>query len=124
MNGTHYFLTIVDHYFKSTWTILLHDKTFVPKVVTDFCVMVQTQFDAQIKVIRTDNETKFLNQACQQLFLSQDIIHQTTCSYTPNKMRGRRLNTNTSYKFPEPLYSKRLSHSHSGKRQFSMQPTL
>ncbi|KAL0447877.1 UNVERIFIED_CONTAM: Retrovirus-related Pol polyprotein from transposon RE2 [Sesamum latifolium] len=45
----------------------------------------KTQFDAKVKVIRTDNGAEFLSTQCQVLFQNNGILHQRTCSYTPQQ---------------------------------------
>jgi len=47
--------------------------------------MINTQFGLKVKVLRTDNGTKFLNSKCKELFSSLGIVHQTSCSYTPQQ---------------------------------------
>lgn len=47
--------------------------------------MVGNQFGVNIKVIRTDNGTEFMNQNCRTLFLDAGIIHQRSCPYTPQQ---------------------------------------
>lgn len=65
ISGAKYVLTLVYDHLKATWTFLLHDKTQVFKTLHDFFFsLVQNQFQKQIKVIRTDNGSKFVNIYC------------------------------------------------------------
>ncbi|GJU11703.1 ribonuclease H-like domain-containing protein [Tanacetum coccineum] len=43
------------------------------------------QFEIKVKVIRSDNGTEFVNNKMSDLFTSLGIIHQTSCSYTPQQ---------------------------------------
>lgn len=52
-------------------------------VLSDFVVLMEKQFLAKIKTIRTDNGKEFLNEFCRNLFMLKGIVHQTTCVYTP-----------------------------------------
>lgn len=83
LQGFKYFLTIVDDCTRSTWTIMLIDKASTFTVVQNFIFMVQNQFNAKVKTIRTNNDTEFINKQCQTLFESLGIVHQLTCPYTP-----------------------------------------
>ncbi|KAK4395433.1 Retrovirus-related Pol polyprotein from transposon TNT 1-94 [Sesamum angolense] len=47
--------------------------------------MIHTQFGAVIKTLRSDNGSEFLNKDCQSLFHELGIIHQTSCTYTPQQ---------------------------------------
>ncbi|KAL3371764.1 hypothetical protein AABB24_008346 [Solanum stoloniferum] len=45
----------------------------------------KTQFGRCVKVIRSDNETKFVNTICKDVFKRFGIVHQTSCAYTPQQ---------------------------------------
>jgi hypothetical protein len=47
-----------------------------------FHKMICTQFDARVKVLRTDNGTEYLESGFQAYLGSRGIIHQTSCVYT------------------------------------------
>ena len=51
-------------------------------LLIDFHKLILTQFDKRIKVIRSDNGFEFLGEQCQNFFKREEIIHQTSCSYT------------------------------------------
>lgn len=48
-------------------------------------MMVQTQFATNIKVLRSDNGGEYVNHDLAEFFLSQGMIHQTSCPYTPQQ---------------------------------------
>jgi len=54
------FLTIVDDYSRYTWIFPLKQKSEVVKILEDFVVFIQTQFETIIKVIRSDNRTEYI----------------------------------------------------------------
>ncbi|XP_026387812.1 uncharacterized protein LOC113282888 [Papaver somniferum] len=58
--GAHYFLTIVDDYSRCVWVYLIAHKTEVVQIFQNFCAMARTQFDRQVKKVRSDNGTEFL----------------------------------------------------------------
>ena len=75
-----YFLTIVDDYSRCTWVDLLKSKSETQALIQQFSIMVETQFDAKIKCLRSDNGTKFI---MKDFFKSKGILHQLSCVETP-----------------------------------------
>ncbi|XP_019260320.1 PREDICTED: uncharacterized protein LOC109238342 [Nicotiana attenuata] len=43
------------------------------------------KFNKTLKVVRSDNESEFVNSVCTTLFQKYGIIHQKTCVYTPQQ---------------------------------------
>nr|GEW68317.1 integrase, catalytic region, zinc finger, CCHC-type, peptidase aspartic, catalytic [Tanacetum cinerariifolium] len=62
---------------------LLTDET--PEVLIDFLRLVQRGLQAQVRIVRTDKETKFLNQNLQEYFAAEGIHHQTFVARTPEQ---------------------------------------
>jgi len=52
-------MIIIDDYLRYTWVFPLKQKYEVVKILKDFVIFIQTQFETIIKVIRSDNETEF-----------------------------------------------------------------
>ncbi|XP_075101656.1 uncharacterized protein LOC142177092 [Nicotiana tabacum] len=50
-----------------------------------FAKRTPTNFDKQVKCVRTDNGFEFVNSVCHALFKNLGIIHQRTCVYTPQQ---------------------------------------
>ena len=44
---------------------------------------MKTQFHAQVKVLRTDNGTEYVNKEFSNFLSTNGILHQTTCLDTP-----------------------------------------
>jgi hypothetical protein len=82
MLGFKYFLTIVDDKSRFTWIYLLKLKSEASTYIKHFCSMVKTQFETNIKCIRSDNGTEFL---LKKFYLENGIIHQTSCVSTPQQ---------------------------------------
>ena len=59
IHGQKYFLTIVDDYSRYTWVFPLKQKSEVVKILENFVVFIQTQFETPIKVIRSDMRLNF-----------------------------------------------------------------
>nr|GEW47304.1 hypothetical protein [Tanacetum cinerariifolium] len=76
---------IVDDYSRYTWTYFLRSKDETPKVLIDFLILVQRGLHAQVRTVRTDKGTKFLNQTLHAYFASEGILHQTSIARTPEQ---------------------------------------
>ena len=59
---------------------MLKSKVDAPLSIQNFVSFTETKFGAEIKTIRTNNETEF---SMNSYFASKGIIHQTTCIETP-----------------------------------------
>ncbi|GAA0138428.1 transmembrane signal receptor [Lithospermum erythrorhizon] len=84
-DGFQYFLTIMDDFTCITWTHLLVMKSNALSILQHFVQYVYTQFQACVKIIRTDNVLEFLSKDAKDFYTSQGIQHQTTCAYTPHQ---------------------------------------
>ena len=60
----------------------MHTKFETRKIIINFITYVETQFDSQVKTIRSDNGAEFL---MHDLYARKGIIHQTTCIETPEQ---------------------------------------
>jgi len=84
-NGYKYFLTIVDDYSRATWTHLLAAKSNAFPILKSFLAFVHTQFQTTVKIIRSDNGVEFSNSPAIAFYNSHGIIHQTSCTATPQQ---------------------------------------
>nr|GEX10136.1 hypothetical protein [Tanacetum cinerariifolium] len=85
INGKRYVLVIVDDYSRYTWTHFLRSKDETPEVLIYFLRLVQRGLHAQVRIIRTDKGTKFLNQTLHAYFAAEGILHQTSVARTPEQ---------------------------------------
>nr|GEW31558.1 hypothetical protein [Tanacetum cinerariifolium] len=85
INGKRYVLVIVDDYSRYTWTYFLRSKDETPEVLIDFLRLVQRGLQAQVRVVRTDKGTEFLNQTLHAYFTAEWILHQTSVARTPEQ---------------------------------------
>nr|GEX22587.1 hypothetical protein [Tanacetum cinerariifolium] len=83
--GKRYVLVIVDDYFRYTWTHFLRSTDETPEVLIDFLRLVQRGLQAQVRVVRTNKGTKFLNQTLHAYFATEGILHQTSVARTPEQ---------------------------------------
>nr|GFB53025.1 retrovirus-related Pol polyprotein from transposon TNT 1-94 [Tanacetum cinerariifolium] len=85
INGKKYVLVIVDDYSRYTWTHFLRSKDETPEVLIDFLRLVQRGLHAQVRIVRTDKGTKFLNKTIHVYFASKGINQQTSVARTPEQ---------------------------------------
>lgn len=84
-NGFRFFLTIVDDKSRMCWLYLLRLKSDVFPVLKSFVALVKTQFNKDVKRIRSDNGTEFFNHDCSVFLNSLGIVHESSCPYTPQQ---------------------------------------
>nr|GEZ22010.1 retrovirus-related Pol polyprotein from transposon TNT 1-94 [Tanacetum cinerariifolium] len=85
INGKRYVLVIVDDYSRYNLTHFLRSKDETPKVLIDFLRLVQRGLHAQVRIVRTDKGTEFLNNTLHTHFASEGILHQTSVARTPKQ---------------------------------------
>uniref|UniRef100_A0A5B6Z677 Putative polyprotein n=1 Tax=Davidia involucrata TaxID=16924 RepID=A0A5B6Z677_DAVIN len=83
LSGYRWFVTFIDCYSRVTWVYLLRHKDEVFSCFRTFHKMVSTQFDAKIRVLRSDNGTEYANGEFRAYLADHGILHQTTCVDTP-----------------------------------------
>lgn len=84
-DGKRYFLTMVDGYSRYTWLVLLNCKFEVIVALRNFFSMIRNVFFSTIKVLRTDNGCEFFNSQVANLLQFLSVIHQSSCTYTPQQ---------------------------------------
>nr|GEW78888.1 hypothetical protein [Tanacetum cinerariifolium] len=85
INGKRYVLVIVDDYSRYTWTHFLRFKDETSKVLINFLRLVQRGLQAQVRIVRTDKGTKFLNQTLHAYVAAEGILHQMSVARTPKQ---------------------------------------
>nr|GEY02040.1 hypothetical protein [Tanacetum cinerariifolium] len=85
INGKKYVLVIVDDYSRYTWSYFLRSKAKTHEVLIDFLRLVQRGLHAQVRTVRTDKGTEFLNKILHAYFSSEGINHQTSVARTPEQ---------------------------------------
>ncbi|WVZ69158.1 hypothetical protein U9M48_017993 [Paspalum notatum var. saurae] len=83
--GHRWFVIFIDDSSRYTWLYLLKRKSDVFSVFKDLCTLIQNQFGATIKTLRSDNGTEYINMEFEQFLVSLGIEHQTTCVNTPEQ---------------------------------------
>ncbi|KAA0050638.1 Beta-galactosidase [Cucumis melo var. makuwa] len=86
-SGKRWFVTFIDDHTRLIWVFLVSDKSEVTSVFQDFYNIVETQFNIKIAILRSDNGREFPNHTPNEFLSSKGIVHQSSCAYTPNKMK-------------------------------------
>nr|GEV18672.1 hypothetical protein [Tanacetum cinerariifolium] len=63
----------------------LRSKDETPEVLIDFLRLIQRGLHAQVRIVRTDKGTEFLNKTLYAYFASEGILHQTSVTRTPEQ---------------------------------------
>jgi transposase InsO family protein len=83
--GYRWYIIFVDDFSRMTWLYLLKTKEEVKEIFKIFINMVKTQFERNIKVIRSDNGTEYLNHDVRIILQNNGIIHETSYVGTPQQ---------------------------------------
>ena len=78
-----YFVTFIDEKSKYTWLTLLPSKDRVLEACMNFQAYVSNQYNATVKVLRSDNGGEYISNAFKSHLAKHGIVHQTSCPYTP-----------------------------------------
>nr|GEZ89050.1 integrase, catalytic region, zinc finger, CCHC-type, peptidase aspartic, catalytic [Tanacetum cinerariifolium] len=85
LKGNDLLTVIVEVYSRYTWTHFLRSKDETPEVLINFLRLVQRGLHAQVRIVRTDKGTKFLNKTLYVYFASEGIHHQTSVARIPKQ---------------------------------------
>ena len=77
-NELKYFVLFIEDFSKANRLYLLKSKDEVFDCFYEFLCLIETQFNAKLKIFRSDNGTEFKNRKFSSLFREKCIIHQTT----------------------------------------------
>ncbi|GJU96017.1 retrovirus-related pol polyprotein from transposon TNT 1-94 [Tanacetum coccineum] len=70
---------------KTTPSSKRRSKDETPEVLIDFLKLVQRGLHAQVRTVRTDKGTEFLNKTLHAYFVQEGIEHQTSTARTPEQ---------------------------------------
>ncbi|GJV96764.1 putative RNA-directed DNA polymerase [Tanacetum coccineum] len=102
-DGFRYFLTIVDDYTRAVWIYLIKTKDEVYYHFVSYINMILNQFKCNIKTVRSDNGSEFVNNKMTELFNSLGIIHHLLVLTLLSKMELLRGSTNTFLMLPSSV---------------------
>ena len=85
ITGSRWFVTFIDDHTRVTWVFLMKEKSEVGWIFEIFHTMVQTQFQTNIKVLRTNNGREYYNSMLNFYLQKNGIVHQSSCVDTPQQ---------------------------------------
>ncbi|CAO2841169.1 unnamed protein product [Amaranthus hypochondriacus] len=80
-----YFVLFIDDCTRMSWVYFLKHKSEVFDVFVKFHTMIRTQFQKQIRILRSDNGKEYVNHKMDKFMSHHGLIHQTTCPNTPQQ---------------------------------------
>ena len=80
-----FYVIFADDFTRFTWLFLLERKSDVFPVFLHFNSLVETQFSAKIKTLRSDGGGEFVNAKFKSFCLEHDILHQFSYPYSPQQ---------------------------------------
>lgn len=83
--GSRWFVTFIDDHTRVTWVFLMKGKLEVGSIFENFHKMVQTQFQSNIQILRTDNGGEYFHHTLGTYLAKNGIVHQTSCPYSPRQ---------------------------------------
>jgi transposase InsO family protein len=85
IDGSKYYLVIVDDYSRFTWVFFLQDKSQTQETLRGFLRRAQNEFSLRIKKIRSDNGMEFKNSQIEGFLQEEGIKHEFSSPYTPQQ---------------------------------------
>lgn len=83
--GCTYFVTFIDDFSRKVFVYVLKSKSEVFGKFVEFKIYAENQTGKQIKVIRTDNGTEYLNKQFMELCKKNGIKHEKSTAYSPQQ---------------------------------------
>nr|GEX47469.1 retrovirus-related Pol polyprotein from transposon TNT 1-94 [Tanacetum cinerariifolium] len=85
VNGKKYILVIVDDYSRLSWVKFLRSKDEAQDFIIKFLKMIQVRLKVPVRLIQTDNGTKFVNQTLREYYKEVGISHETSVARSPQQ---------------------------------------
>ncbi|KAK1609790.1 hypothetical protein QYE76_033463 [Lolium multiflorum] len=83
--GANYMLTIIDDYSRKVWPYFLKHKSDVFNAFKKWKVMVETQTEKKVKILRTDNGMEFCSNEFDEFCSNDGMVRHHTIPYTPQQ---------------------------------------
>ncbi|KAF8784634.1 Retrovirus-related Pol polyprotein like [Argiope bruennichi] len=95
IGGSQYFVSFIDDLSRMTFVYFLKHKSKVFEKFRIFQSHVEKQTGRSIKVLQSDNGTKYINNEMMKYLESKGIQHQTSIPFTPEQMEVAERNNRT-----------------------------
>jgi len=83
--GFQYFVTFIDDFSRCTWLFLMKNRSGLFSIFQYFFNEIKNQFGVSIRILCSDNAREYLSHSFNTFMKSHDILHQTSCAYTPQQ---------------------------------------
>ena len=83
--GFQYFITFINDYSRCTWLFLMKTRAKSFSIFHKCHAEVRTQFNISICILRSDNAKEYLFGPFSSFLSSHEILHQSSCTYTPQQ---------------------------------------
>lgn len=83
--GYRYVVTFIDDFTRFAWMYPLKEKGDVFERFKAFKLLVEKQYDATIKILRSDNGGEYLSDEFKRFLQSSGMLHQLTVPYSPHQ---------------------------------------
>ena len=85
MSRKRFALVMVDDYSKYTWILFLHSKDETPQLIIDHVKKIELEANLPVRMIRSDNGTKFKNSILNDFCTENGISRQFSAPRTPQQ---------------------------------------
>lgn len=112
-NGEKYLLTLLDDYTGLSVVVALKNKTQVLAAMQEQISMLETQSGQQLKEMRTDNGTEYVNDKVLQYLRAKGVVDQHSMPHTPQQNgKAERLNRTLQERVRAMLIESAMSNSY------------
>lgn len=87
LGNAKYFVTFLDDYSRKIFVYFIKSKNETCKVFKHFIRYVENQNDCKVKVLRSDNGRKYINQGFKSILDEAGIKHETSVPHNPQQNR-------------------------------------
>jgi len=74
-------MLLTDEATSYTWYYTFKNKDDVYKLFTEWKTIVKNQSGFKVKIVRTDNDTKYINNRFKNLFRATGVVYELTAVY-------------------------------------------
>lgn len=85
VTGTRWFVSFIDDHTRLTWVFLMKDKFETSQIFKKFQIMIQTQFQSKIQILKSDNTRDYFNSILGEFLAKEGIVHLSSCVDTPQQ---------------------------------------
>ena len=83
--GFWYFVTFIDDFSRCTWLFLMKSQNKLFSEFQKLFAEIRNQFHTSIRILHSDNALEYLSTPFSDFLSSHGILHQSSCTYTPQQ---------------------------------------